>query len=401
VAEPEVQVDPDDVGRGDEGDGQDEHAPEARGIGDGGGEVGPTIARHGNRVGEAAHVRDAPCVPARGAPSLTRARPTRHHSGSMTPLPNRVRAAAPGCVGNVGPGLDVLGLAVGGAFDAVVAERRAEPGVVVLAPGHPDLPADPARHASAIAARAVLERAAAAGITAACGAGIALRVEKGLPLAGGQGGSAASAVAGAAATNALLGGPLDAPALMAACLEAEAAVAGRHLDNIAPSLLGGLVLVRALDPIDVVALAVPDDLVVVLAHPAQRLRTAEGRAVLPPALDRGLALYQAAQVAALVAAFATADWALLGRALDDRIAEPARAPLLPGFREAKAAALAAGAHGCSISGSGPTSFALARGADHAARVADAMAAAYERAGVACTVRSAAPDRTGVRVAHLA
>jgi len=328
--------------------------------------------------------------------------PSSPHTTQRPPAPRdrvRVRAVAPGSVGNVGPGLDVLGLAVAGAGDAVVAERRPRTGIELVDAGHPDLPTDPARHASAIAALEVLRRAGAGDV------GLALTVAKGLPLAGGQGGSAASAVAGAAAANALLGGPLDAGALLAACLAAEEAVAGRHLDNIAPSLLGGLVLVRSLDPITVTRLPLPatiaDELAVVLVHPAQRLRTAEGRAALPASVPREVALAQAAQVAALVAALVAGDWALLAGAVEDRIAEPARAPLLPGFVEAKAAALAAGALGSSISGSGPTAFALARGRAAGERVAAAMVAAYAARGVASTARVTAPDLVGVRIEHLA
>jgi homoserine kinase len=229
------------------------------------------------------------------------------------------------------------------------------------------------------------------------GRGIALTVRKGLPLSGGQGGSAASAVAGAVAVNALLGSPLDASALIHACLSAEEAVAGRHADNIAPALLGGIVLIRAMEPLDVVRLPVPEDLYVVLIRPDQRMRTAEGRAVLPRELPRTLALHQAAQVGAMVAALASGDYALLGRAIDDRIAEPARAPLIPGFREAKAAALAAGALGASISGSGPTAFALARGRPSAETVGEAMRQAYAAVGQTAEVRVGRVDRAGARV----
>lgn len=301
-------------------------------------------------------------------------------------------AFAPGSIGNLGPGLDVLGLAVEGPGDRVTATWTGAGGVRVADPGHPDLPADPERHSAAIAARAVLRLAGASAAT-----GVELRVTKGLPLAGGQGGSAASAAAGAAAVNALLGGPLDPTALVMAALEAEAAVAGRHADNVAPALLGGLVLIRALDPPDFVRLPVPPALHLVLAHPAQRLRTADGRAALPAQVPRDLALYQAAQVAGIVAGALLGDLPLLGRSIDDRIAEPARAPLLPGFTEAKAAALGAGACGCSISGSGPTVFALAESAEAGARIAAAMEQAYRGLGIGCSVRVARPDLTGARV----
>lgn len=307
-----------------------------------------------------------------------------------------VTAYAPGSIGNVGPGLDILGLAVAGEGDTVRAEWLTEPGLHLLDPGHPELPRETERHASALAARAVLRRAGDGGLR---GRGIGLSVRKGLPLSGGQGGSAASAVAGAVAVNALLGAPLARRELIEACLDAEEAVAGRHADNIAPSLLGGLVLIRSMDPLDVVQLPVPEDIHVVLAKPSQRMRTAEARAVLPREVPRAVALHQAAHVAAMVAALALGDYDLLARSVDDRIAEPARAPLLPGFAEAKAAALAAGALGSSISGSGPTAFALARGRESAERIAAAMAAAYRSNGGACDVRVGPVDRAGATVSR--
>jgi len=307
-------------------------------------------------------------------------------------MPRQIRVFAPGSIGNVGPGLDILGLAVSGAGDTVDAELLDEPGIVVADAGHSNLSRDPTRHASAIAALAVLRKAGAAERV-----GLRLRVSKGLPLSGGQGGSAASAVAGAVAANLLLDSPLQAEDVLLAALESEAALAGRHADNLAPSLLGGMVLIRCLDPLDLIRVPVPAALRIVLAHPAQSLDTRDGRAVLPEQVSREVALHQAAQVAAMVAAAYAGDLGLLGRAIDDRIAEPARAPLLHGFRQAKAAARGAGALGCSISGSGPTAFAFAADDRTAARIADAMCAAYAGAGVACTARIARPDLEGARV----
>jgi homoserine kinase len=308
----------------------------------------------------------------------------------------RVVVSVPGGIGNLGPGLDVLGCAVAGLRDEVTAEWSDTPGVTLLDAGHPELPTDPARHTSAIAAAAVLDVARRRGATLFA-SGVALAVRKQLPLSGGQGGSAASAVAGAVAANTLLGSLLDRTALLQCCLLAEETVAGRHLDNIAPSLLGGIVLVRSVDPIDVVSLPIPDGLRVVLAHPAQRLRTADARGVLPASLPRAVALHQMAQVAAIVAACYSSDLALLGRAIDDRIAEPARAPLLPGFLAAKNAAMTAGALGASISGAGPTAFALVDGDAAGERVASAMREAYERAGVECSARVTQVDPNGAVV----
>lgn len=303
-----------------------------------------------------------------------------------------VRVFAPGSIGNVGPGLDILGLALAGPGDTVDARRIPGGRVIVADPGHPDLPRSTRRHAAALAARAVLRRAGKAQRF-----GLEIRVDKGLPLAGGQGGSAASAVAGAVAANILAGEPLDDNQLMLAALEAETAVAGRHLDNIAPSLLGGLVLIRSLIGPDVIRLDPPRRLVVVLAKPDYDFATSRGRSVLPKTVDRSVALQQAANVAAMVAAARAHDVRAFGRAIDDHIAEPARAGMLPGFEAAKRAALKAGAYGCSISGSGPTAFAVTDSATAAKGIATAMERAYRRAGVDCGVRIALPDKKGARV----
>lgn len=305
-----------------------------------------------------------------------------------------VTAYAPGGVGNVGPGLDILGLALAGAGDTVGAEWSNIPGIQILDPGHPELPRDPERHASGLAARAVLQRVKD---HPEHQRGIGLTVSKGLPLSGGQGGSAASAVAAAVAVNALLGKPLSDATLVAACLDAEEIVSGRHADNIVTSLLGGIVLIRCLDPLDIIKLPVPEELWVVVVRPDQRVRTADARAVLPAVIPRAVALHQAAQVGALVAALASSDYGLLGRAIDDQIAEPARAGLLPGFREAKAAALKAGALGCSISGSGPSVFALVQGRELGVAVGKAMEQAYRSCGLTSNQRVVRIDEEGARL----
>jgi homoserine kinase len=286
--------------------------------------------------------------------------------------------------------LDILGLAVTGLGDEVYACRTDRPGVHLLDPGHPDLPTDPAKHTSAIAAAEVLHHVGAQEF------GLSLSVTKGLALCGGQGGSAASAVAGAIAANELLGAPLDTRELLQACLVAESTVAGRHLDNIAPCLLGGCVLIESVDSCEVYRIPTPAQLRIVLVHPHQHMRTADGRSVLPVSVDREIALVQAARVAGLVAAFMSGDLALLARSIDDHIAEPVRAPLLRGFSEAKVAALSAGAIGCSISGSGPTAFAFTLD-DTSEAVAAAMREAYASVGVACDLHIGMIDAMGGRV----
>jgi homoserine kinase len=295
-------------------------------------------------------------------------------------------------VGNFGPGLDVMGCAVEGLSDRVWAVRDEEQtGVRIDRPGHPDLPRDPTRHAAGIAAAEVLR------ICGRTDVGISLRCEKGLPLAGGQGGSAASAVAAAVAVDALLGSTLTTEELILAALAAEAKLSGRHADNVIPALVGGIVLIRSLEDLDFVRLSVPEQLRIVLVHPGYRVSTHEARRALPEWVDRPTAVHQMAQIGAVAHALATGDLELLGRAMDDRLAEPTRMPLLPGFAEAKRAAIDAGALGCGISGSGPSAFALVDDDKLGDEVARAMIEAYAIRNVRAEARVTRVDERGARV----
>jgi homoserine kinase len=278
---------------------------------------------------------------------------------------DRATAYAPGSIGNVGPGFDVLGLAVDGIGDRVTVTLTKRESRVEAVTGRDAqfLPMNPDRNCAAIAANAYLQPYGFRAIVS---------VEKGLALSGGMGGSAASSVAGAYAAALALGQAPQQRDILAAALEGEAALSGRHLDNIAPSVTGGLALSRSVDPIDVVRLPVAEDWWIALVTPKVRIRTKEARALLPDLIDRATWIQQMANTTALAHAFAIGDGALLGRALDDRYAEPRRASLIPHFYEMKQAALDAGALGCSISGSGPTLFAIAANAAIAQACADAM-----------------------------
>jgi len=311
---------------------------------------------------------------------------------------------APGSIGNVGPGFDILGMAVDRIGDVVTVELIHPNGnpkgkssgnangpdgdsvVVVRGRDAALVPTDPAQNVVNIAAHAMLRLLGR-------DQAIAVSIEKGLPVAGGLGGSAASSVAGAYAA-ALAAGVEPAPQVtIEAALAGETHASGRHLDNIAPITLGGLVLSRIAQPIDVIKLPVPDSWWVALVTPQVRVETKTARAILPMEWPRAEWVTQMANVAAMVHAFATADGALLRRALDDRYAEPRRAALIPHFFEVKHAALDAGAFGCSISGSGPTVFAIAD-RDAAHRCAEAMQRAF--GDMASDVHVAPIAREGVR-----
>jgi homoserine kinase len=267
----------------------------------------------------------------------------------------RASAFAPASIGNVGPGFDILGLAVDGLGDRITVELTdGEARIDAITGRDADIvPRDPAMNVASIAATAWL-RAHNISMNAV------ISIDKGLPVAGGLGGSAASSVGGAYAAALASGESSPDPiGVIEAALAGEMHASGRHLDNIAPIALGGLVLSRCIDPIDVIKLTVPDDWWVALVTPRVRVETKAARAILPMTWERSEWIQQMANTTALVHAFAIGDGELLRRALDDRYAEPRRASLIPCFHEVKRAALDAGAFGCSISGSGPTIFAIA------------------------------------------
>lgn len=303
-------------------------------------------------------------------------------------------AFAPATVANVSVGFDVLGFAVEAVGDTVTAvvdeaidgvEIDAIEGVVT------DLPRDAASNTATVAARALLDGLGLA-------AGVRLSLTKGIPLGSGMGGSAASAVAAVVAVNGLLADPLPRERLLGASLAGEAAASGApHADNAAPCLFGGLVAAVSHDPPRVIDLPVPDGLRCVLVHPGLRIDTRDARRVLPVAVPLATHVEQAMSLAGFVAGCFRGDLELIGACLTDRVAEPRRAALIPGFEAARRGALAAGALGCGISGSGPTVFAWLAGDVDPAPVVDAMRDALASAGAEVRDWVTTVDRAGARI----
>ncbi len=303
-----------------------------------------------------------------------------------------VTAFAPATVANLGPGFDVLGLAISGVGDQVTAFVTDEPGVRIREI-HGDggvLPIEPERNTAGIAAAQTIERAG-------LDCGVDLIINKGMAIGSGLGSSAASAAAAAFAVNVAVGAPLRRLELVEACVEAEAAVAGRHADNVAPAILGGLVLVRGVDPLDVVRLPVPDGLYLAVVTPDFELPTKEARAALPASVSLRDRTRNAADIATFVAACYSSDLPLIARAVRDDVVTPARAALIPGGGAAMAAALGAGALASSISGAGPSIFALCHSARIAADAARAMTAAFQTADLSSTSVVSAAECPGARI----
>ena len=307
----------------------------------------------------------------------------------------RIRVFAPATVANLGPGFDVLGLALSRPGDELEAELSDRPGVeiVEVTGDGGQLNCDPHRNVAGRAAGDVLRRANAR-------QGVRLWLHKQMPLASGLGSSGASSAAGAVAVNELLGRPLAQMDVVLSAMEGERSASGTpHADNVAPSVMGGIVLIRSYDPFEAIALPVPDRLHIAVVHPHCKVSTSEARRLVKErtySLD--LIVPNIGNAATLVAALYRGDLPLLGRSIDDRIIEPLRATLIPGFASVKAAALSGGALGCSIAGSGPSIFALSD--DHAAaqKIGDAMQAAFRTAaGLASDLYVGKVSADGARV----
>jgi homoserine kinase len=311
-----------------------------------------------------------------------------------------VRVFAPATVANVACGFDILGFAVAAPGDEVVAWRTATPGVTInrICGDDGKLPIDPARNTAGAAVLALLEQLAAQ--ECRIEGGIALELHKRMPLGSGLGSSAASAVAGVVAANALLGGPLKREELLPLALAGEQVSCGAaavHADNVAPCLLGGFVLIRSYHPLDVVPLPTPAQLFCTVVHPHLEVRTEDARRILRKYLLLEDAITQWGNVAGLVAGLMKPDYALIGRSLQDVIVEPVRAMLIPGFAQIKAAALATGALGCSISGAGPSMFALSDARATAAAVGQAMQQAFQSLGLTSDVYVSTINQEGPRL----
>lgn len=285
-----------------------------------------------------------------------------------------IRAFAPATVANVSCGFDVFGFAVEKPGDEAILTLT-DTSVVRMERIEGDngrLPMDASKNTAGVAVIAFLNAIKS-------NLGVDIILKKHLPLGSGMGSSAASSVAALVGINHLLGNPFEKKDLLPFAMEAERIACGSaHADNVAPSLMGGFVLIRGYDPLDVVTIPTPDNLFCTLIHPHLELNTQDSRQVLRMNISLKDAVTQWGNIAGLVAGLMKPDYGLISRSLKDVIAEPIRSMLIPGFDRMKEKALENGALGSGISGSGPTIFALSTDAETARRVGDVIAKEFER-----------------------
>jgi len=312
--------------------------------------------------------------------------------GHAEPALARATAFAPASVGNVAIGFDILGFAVDALGDRVTVSRRAEPGVVIRRVHGiaGELPKDPKRNT---AGQALLAMQSALSLDF----GFELEIEKGIPLGSGLGGSAASAVAAVVAANALLPLPCGKLELLKFAMQGEAVASGSlHVDNISPSLFGGLVLTVGIDHPRVKQIPVPAHVRAIIFHPHMFLSTRKARAILKRSVALSDFVWQTANLAGFISGCYTDDLDLIRASFEDVVIEPQRQDLIPGFQEVRRAAMAAGALGCSISGAGPATFAWAQDANLTA-VRDAMRAEFASRSIEADEWTVSMQSAGARV----
>lgn len=309
----------------------------------------------------------------------------------------RAEAFAPATVANLGVGFDILGLAVEGIGDTIVAEWcEGEKGAVLIRieGDNGKLPTDADKNVATIAANALLNDLGG-------DYSIGLHLKKGLPLSSGMGSSAASSVAAVVAVNALLGYPYAHKDLLPFSLEGEAAVSGYHADNAAPCLFGGITLANGVELDQIRKLPVPENLHIALVTPDVEVPTAEARAVLPEKVTLKQMIRHTGAVAAFVDALYRGDVEAMAKAMEfDLIIEPARKHLMPYLEEVRFSAKRAGALALVISGAGPTLMAICDNAETSQQVTEAMKAIYDDAGIASVARATSVLKDGANVTSL-
>lgn len=283
---------------------------------------------------------------------------------------NSITIFSPATVANVSCAFDVMGFAVENAGDRMIFRKTNEKGVRLRMKNFKKLPTDPEKNVAGVVALAMLKKIRP-------DFGIAIEMEKGILPGSGMGSSGASAGGAAFGINSLLDNPFSQNELIEFAMLGEALASGvAHADNVAPNLLGGFALVRSTHPLDVIALPVPHGLSVSLIHPLIEVKTQNARNILKKSILLKDAVTQWGNVAALTAGLFTGDFGLISRAMHDEIVEPVRSMLIPKFDALKQAALDAGALGCSISGSGPSVFALSADKKTAKKVTRALRHIY-------------------------
>jgi homoserine kinase len=299
----------------------------------------------------------------------------------------QVRVYAPGSIANLGPGFDVFGIALEGIGDSVVLRKTRDPGVKinVLGVGSNKIPTNPEKNSSGVILNHIINEFEP-------NHGFSIEISKGIPPGTGMGSSGASAAATSVAVVELLGLKLNERELVGLAALGEGAIAGTpHADNVAASLLGGFILVG--ENWEVIRLEAPQiGIVVVVPDIYIENKTKKARELLPKKVPLKDAVMNINHASRMALSIAMKDPKLFGMNIQDVLVEPYRAAMIPNFWDVKQAALDAGAYGCSISGGGPSLFAVG---DNIYEIGNAMQKAFQDIESKCYYTQ--PSNKGTRV----
>ncbi len=301
-----------------------------------------------------------------------------------------IRVFAPATVSNVGPGFDLMGFALSEPGDILHIRKNGKQSIKIINNTDYELPEDPEKNVASVAIKAMLDDLNILD-------GFDIIFEQKIKPGSGIGSSAASSAAGVFGVNELIGRALNKKKLIEYALKGEYIASNSiHADNIAPAVLGGIVLIRSYNPLDLISLEAPDELWCTVAHPDIMIRTLESRKLIPASIPLPDVLAQCGNIAALIAGITTSDYDLIFRSLEDRIAEPVRKKSIPGYESLKELLKKEGINGMNISGSGPSLFALTNSGNAADKAADIMGAAFIERGITCDTYSSKISGTGAR-----
>lgn len=302
-----------------------------------------------------------------------------------------IKLFCPATIANVSCGFDVLGMPLDTVGDEMVIRKTPKRGIEITKIIGQDLPKATLQNVAGVAGFALLAATDHTG-------GFEIEIYKKIKAGSGIGSSAASSAGAVWGMNKLLGSPFSNMELVKFAMEGERLASGvAHADNVAPAIYGGFTLVRSYDPLDIVQLHTPRELFATVIHPQIEVKTSDSRKILKTTISLENGIKQWGNLGGLIAGLYKEDYSLIGRSLEDHIIEPMRALLIPGFEAVKTAVLKAGALGCGISGSGPSIFALCKGAENAGKVAVAMREVYVSLGVDYDIHVSKINTEGIKI----
>jgi len=302
-----------------------------------------------------------------------------------------IKLFCPATIANLSCGFDVLGLCLDNVGDEMIIRKTSEKGIKITKIIGADLPLETEKNVAGVAALAMIS-------CLNLNFGFEIEIYKKIKAGSGIGSSAASSAGAVFGINELLGSPFSTKDLIPFAMEGEKLASGSaHADNVAPALLGGFVLVRSYNPLDIIKIKSPEELYATIIHPQIELKTSDARSVLKQNVTLKQAVIQCGNLGGLISGLYTNDYDLIGRSLNDEIVEPLRSVLIPKFDLVKQKAIENGALGGGISGSGPSIFALSKGKETAEKVAKAMSKVYEEMNLHYEIHVSKVNSDGIKI----